>query len=338
MGLYTKDGYIDIDFLRRKNKPFIFITSARGTGKTRGAIMSVLKDDGRFVYMRRTATQADIAGSEKLSPLVTICHDEGIEIAFDTVAKNVTGVLIDGELKGYIMALSTMANIRGFEDPSITAMVYDEFIPLPEERPIRHEGEAFLHAYETLNRNRELYNIPPIQVIGCSNSNNILNPIYTELQIVGKVHAMISAGQEILTIPERGMVLVCPTKSPISERKKGTALYKLSGDSEFTRLSICNEFVRNQHMGIVKSENLKEYIPILNIGEITIYRHKSTDIIYISQHYSGSPVKLHLSDAGLEVFRQKYAYLWLGYCIDKLHFESYICEALFRTYMGKKGG
>lgn len=336
MGIYLDNGYISIRSLREKGQPFIFITSARGTGKTYGAIKDAILYDTRFVFMRRTATQAEIAGSEALSPFIQVCADLGKTVGFEKVSRGVVGVIIDDELRAYIMALSTMANIRGFQDAMITSIIYDEFIPQPEERLIRHEGQAFLHAYETLNRNRELEGKEPIQVIGCSNSNNILNPIYTELQVISNVYNMIKSQQDVSVIPERGLVLACPLKSPISVKKSKTALYRLSGDSDFSRLSLENSFVNNAMFGRVKSENIKEYVPVIGVGEITIYKHKSLDTLYVTTHRSGSPAIIPLTDTGMEILRKKFAYLWLGYCLDKIAFESYLCEAIFRTYMGKR--
>lgn len=335
MGLYLDNGYLNIDWLRGKGKPFVFITAARGTGKTYGSIKSVLTSGERFIFMRRTATQVDLIRNPNISPFKKVCQDLGMEYKIESLSKNLDSIVIDGDHRGYLMALSTMSNMRGFEDPEVRSIVYDEFIPQPQERLIKDEYGAFLNAYETLNRNRELEGQEPIQVIASSNSNNILNPIYIGLKLVETVDKMIRKDIEVWDDKKRGMLLVYPMHSAISEQKAHTALYQLSGDTEYAGMALRNDFNINT-MGTVQPKPIREYRPLVRVGELSIYVHKSKNEYYVTTHGSGSPAEYASTDDSLAIFRSRYDYLWMKYCFQHVYFEKYVCEGMFRVYFGKR--
>lgn len=333
MNIYLENGYLDVAALCGMGVPFIFVTAARGTGKTYGALALAVREKRTFVYMRRTVAQAEMVGSTKTSPLTEVCADLGVELNFAPVAKGLNGIFIDGEFRGCIAALSTMANIRGIQDRDISLIIYDEFIPQPQERKLKREAEAWFNAYETLNRNRELEGGAPIQALLLSNSNTIVNPLYVELELVTPVDRMIKGHREIWVDRTRGYLIVYPQRSPVSAAKRDTALYRLVGEGSFKDMALSNEF---SDMGseYIQSKPLKEYAPICAVGELCIYQHKYTDDIYISVHYSGAMAKYPATDKGLDTFRFRYArWLGLAYFDGRLCFEDASCEALFRYYL-----
>ena len=182
--------------------PFIFIVGGRGSGKTYGAIQYALKEHRTFFFMRRTQTQIDLIKNDSFSPFKAV--DESIIVS--SINKNLTGVYRGsqnsdgtwspaGSPKGYMCALSTISNIRGFDASSVDLIIFDEFIGEAHERPIKNEGQAFLNAYETINRNRELNGQEPVKVLALANSNSLANPIFVELQLVTPVEKMLRSGE-----------------------------------------------------------------------------------------------------------------------------------------------
>lgn len=285
--------------------------------------------------MRRTATQAQMAATVEMGPFTEVCRQCGHDVKFDLVGKNVHGVFFDNVLRGYVCSLSTMSNMRGIQDSEITTIIYDEFIAQPEERPIRHEAAAWLNACETFNRNRELSGKPPIQCVLLSNSNEVANPIYIELEIVSIVERMLKEGREYWIDKDKGMLVVYPLYSPISERKHDTALYRLAGDGSFTDMALNNKFADiADHY--VKRRPLKEFAPIVAVGELTVYAHKSRGEFYITRHRSGSPPLFPATSQGLELFRIRFRRLWIAYLDGSITFDSAMGEALFRKYMSMK--
>lgn len=343
--MFTKEGYIDFSYILKNPSPFIFIVGGRGSGKTYGAIKYALENGRPFFFMRRTQTQIDLIKNDSFSPFKAV--DESIVVA--SINKNLSGIYrgsqnSDGTWQaagapvGYMCALSTISNIRGFDASDVDLIIYDEFIGEAHERPIKNEGQAFLNAYETINRNRELNGAEPVKVLALANSNNLANPLFVELQLVTPVEKMLRAGEDkkftSYINESRGVSVYMVNSSPILEAKQKTALYKLSGDSEFSAMALKNEFTAEE-MDHIRSEDLKPYRLICCVGEFSVYRKKDNKNYYITGHKSGSTKAVYQSTStDLKRFRRDQYYLWLAYLNGRILFESYIYKVLFEKYFG----
>lgn len=349
MKYYSKDGYIDFNkLLKEDHNDFIFMVGARGIGKTFGILKWLVDNEKKFIYMRRTQTQVDMIRSDELNPFNALTTVLGPEYTFitRTVNKNITAVyrsIYDEEKKifvpigpimAYILALSTVANIRGFDASDVDFLVYDEFIGEKHEKPIRSEGTAFLNAVETIARNRQLQGREALRVLCLSNSTNLANPIFVELKLITPLEKMLKGTNDLLNIPDRDLSVYVLKKSPISEQKSRTALYRLAGtESDFAKMSLSNQF-NKEYFGQVKSKNLKEYKPLVQVGEIVIYKHKAKHEWYCTEHRSGSPEVYDSSEIELKRFANDYYYLKIAYLNRHMFFESYIQQILFEKYMG----
>ena len=345
---YLKSGYLDMTDIIENKYPFCFIVGARGTGKTFGALDYVYtRPDLKFVFMRRTQEQCNTVSRQDFSPFkaVEAYHNNERLIACRSAGKNMGkyGDIIlneEGEetgfdTQGYAVALSTVANMRGFDMSDIKLLLYDEFIKEQHEKPIKDEGKAFLNAYETINRNRELSGKKPVKCVCMANSNDIANPIFTELQVVTTCERLLSRGRDIYINEERGIFIGLLHNSPVSQAKADTALYKLANPkSEFMKMALSNDF--NIEEGInTGSRNLIEYKPFVQVGESVIYKHKSDGSYYVTTHKSGNIPYYGDNDIELKRFCRNYFYLWEAYLNRKIVFESYMLERLFEHYYFK---
>ena len=130
----------------------------------------------------------------------------------------------------------------------------------------------------------------------------------------------------------RDLTLILLNTTPISEQKAQTSLYKLAGQkSSFTKMALDNEFTAEE-MTDIKSLNLREYKPIVSVGELNIYRHKSRNDYYVTGHTSGSPSRYDTSPMELKRFKHDWYHLWLVYLRRAIIFESYIYKVLFEKY------
>lgn len=342
--LYTEQGYISFDYIMRDSSPFIFIVGGRGSGKTYGAIKYALENGRTFFFMRRTQTQIDLIKNDSFSPFKAV--DESIVVS--SINKNLSGIYrgsqnADGTYSpagapiGYMCALSTISNIRGFDASDVDLIIYDEFIGEAHERPIKNEGQAFLNAYETINRNRELNGQEPVKVLALANSNSLANPIFVELQLVTPVERMLREEEKPYmqwkSIP-RGVSVYMINRSPVLDAKQNTALYKLSGESEFSSMALRNKFTAEE-MDHIKSEDLKPYRIICCVGEFCVYKKKDNANYYITGHKSGTTKAIYQSSStDLKRFRRDMYYLWLAYLNGRILFESYIYKVLFEKYFG----
>lgn len=316
--------------------PFIFVVGGRGTGKTYGALEYVRKqalDGNKFIYMRRTQDQVDKISQDDFSPFKSIDELTGTITTVQKMAGK-TFSFIDApsdKTLGYCFALSTFAKMRGFDASDVATLVFDEFIPEKHERQIKNEAEAFFNAVETINRNRELTGGEPLQCVLLSNANNMGNPLFLELGLVSRATKMLSKGVDTYRDEKRGLMLVIIQNSPISEAKKQTALYKLTAGSSFQKMAIDNDF--DEQCSNLRHAPLKELRPLVGVGEITIYTHKSENWLYVSTHRTGSPPTFSSSAADLNRFRLQYMWVWEAYMMRRVYFEEYLCELLLSKYL-----
>lgn len=341
--IYLENGYLDMKKLIFLPVPYIFIVGARGTGKTYGALKTIVENDMKFMYLRRTQTQLDIVTDPEYSVFRPLNKDLGWSIMprrilkgcgfYHTTEAEDGSIIFEGAPIGYAQALSTMHNLRSFDGSDIDILCYDEFIPEHHAKKIADEGAAFFNIYETLNRNRELEGRPPIKCVCMANSDTLANPLFMYLGVVQKVESMKQKGQVISLNKDKGLALVLVEHSPISKKKSETALYKLTAGTEFDKIALENEFAELNYDS-VRPQSLKEYRPVAALGELCIYKHKSNPIYYVSTHISGAPKRFTTSDADIARFKKRYYYLWTVYLKNKILFEDSSSEVLFNSYMG----
>lgn len=335
MSIYLSSGYLDIEKILSYGLPFNFIIGGRATGKTYGALKYAYESHIRFILMRRTQAQTDLINKPEFNPYKVINTDLGSDIQIKSISKYNSRIFEPAgdadNLLGYTCALSTISNMRGFDASDCKLLIYDEFIPERHERPIKGEGAAFLNAYESINRNRELKGEPALQVLGLANAFNIANPIFLELGLVGRAEKMKSAGQELFIDRERGILLVLLQKSKISKAKADTALYRLSAGS-YNDMALSNDFIYNNSDSI-KAQALKEYKLLCTIGEISIYRHKSKREYYVSEHRSGTAPLYKSDEVGIMRYRRKHGLVLVpAYVNNRVLFENILTKTLFELY------
>lgn len=344
MGLYLKNGYLDYNFITRQGMPFNLITGGRGTGKTFGALEYAIRHNIHFMLMRRTLSQMEMISNPDFSPFNALNR----EFAWHyTTVKNTkyTGAVYnavpedDGKLTpagapiGYTCALSTIQNIRGFDGSDIDWLIYDEFIPERHAKPIRAEGEAFLNAYETINRNRELQGRSPLVVMALSNSNDLDNAIYRTLDLVGKAEKMQRNAQEYSVMADRGVLMANLFDSPISEQKQETAIYRLTRNTSYADMALKNSYSEIDETRIGQKINLSAYVPMLGVGDLTVYVHKSNGRVYVSTHRRGTVTIYGTTDT--ELTRLRTLNRWLLYKIvdGVVDYDSTATEIALKNYL-----
>ena len=340
MGLYLDNGYLNIEQILSYDVPFSWVLGGRGTGKTFGSLLYCYQNNKRFMLMRRTQAQCDLINKAEFNPFKAINIEYGTDIKVKAISKYNAKIYEDtpdGEerILGYTCALSTIANMRGFDASDCEILLYDEFVPELHERTIgkNSEGSSFLNAYETLNRNRELKpNGKPMKVLGLANAFNIANPIFLELGLVGRCEKMKNAGQEVFIDRDRGILLVLLQKSRISKAKADTALYRLSSGSSYSGMALSNDFVYN-NTDNVKSMSLKEFKLVCSVGEISIYKHKSKRMFYVSEHRTGTAPIYKSEEVDLKRYRKNHGLtLYTAYMRNNVICESLLTKSLFELY------
>ena len=337
MKIYDESGYVNIKGILEEGYPFNFLVGGRGTGKTY-TTLKVAKEDGlKFMLMRRTQSQADLISKPEFSVFKPLNEDNGWNVMVRRISKYNSAFFIpspDGETEkeiGYTCALSTISNMRGFDASDIQLLIYDEFIPEKHERLLKNEADAIFNAYETMNRNREIKGIAPIQMICLANANDITNPVFESLKLIRIADRMQKGNTDRWTDEKRGIQLIMLHRSPISRKKSQTVLYNLTDGTEFSNMALDNDFnLDRQH---IKARPLTEYTPICSIGELCIYRHKSENRLYASTHLSGVfNKKYSLSETDRLHYQRLFRTHWNMYISGKIDFEDVLAEKLFARY------
>ena len=330
--LYLNNGYLNMRSIMETEFPFIFVPGARGIGKTYTTLKTVTEDKEEIILMRRTQKECDLQNDRR-----------GTGTSFGKVFEDMGKdyhVSKTGEI-GYVVndtdeytaavniALSTFATVRGsFDFKHIRKAVYDEFIAEPHVRKIRDEGMAVANFYESCNRNRELQNEKPLQLICLANSVNIANDVFLYFDLVTAFEEMINDMQEVKIIGNK--LLILPQHSPISDRKAETALYQ-AVNSEYADMAIKNKFILND-FSYVQKRSLKEYVCQFQLGDLFMYKHKSRSEFYCT-FSRGSTKEIYESNySGMEKLGRKKLRFISFYFDGLIRFENYNALALFEKY------
>lgn len=331
--LYLENGYVNIPKIIDTNLPFIIIIGGRGTGKTYTALKTVRERGLNCLLLRRTQAQADMISRKAMSPWKSISLHEGFDYDVvpaskglsETVEVDENGTIL--KTLSYVTALSTIANLRGFDSSDIDIIIYDEFVPENHEKSMKHESDALLNMYETINRNRELSGKKPVQLVMMANANRLDSPILMGLKLTNKIESMIKKGQSYSILPERGVGIFLLQDSPISAQKANTALYRLTSGTQFEQMAIKNEFSYSDTSNVT-SRSLDGCEPLFKVDDVTVYRRKADHFIYCSIHQSGTvPTFKSTSDEDLKRLQSTYIWMLWRILANEVEYESFEIKA-----------
>ena len=332
MKLYLENGYVNIPEVMKLPVTFIWCFGGRGTGKTYGALKYAIETQGAahpFFHFRRR--DKEIKMFKRFNPFTKLNNDMNWDMQFRMSGDLGEYINEQKQVVGKVGAISTFYTTRGLDADNCNLIFFDEFIPERQSPWIKGEADAFFQSYETINRNRELEGRPPVKVLCAANANDAANPYFLSLNVITTVEKMKRDKKEIYVNKEHEFALINLETSPISELKKDTVLYKMTRGSDFEKMSIYNSFAFDDFSNIHPCD-LKPYIPVVAVGEITIYKHKAEQKYYVSEHRSGAPALIGTSERELEYFKTHYWRLYNKYIDGHVVFENYLTKTLFCLY------
>ena len=307
-----------------KLRPFTFIVGGRGIGKTYSAIDRAIIDyEFKFLYLRNTREQLQESVGAFGNPFKKWASDHDLDIMLEMERKHavVKEYFMDdnqqhSKIIGAAANLSTFENLRGIDLSNIEFILYDEFI---EDRTLTFDQyKAFLHMYETVNRNRELEGREPCKVVLLSNAQRLGNPILRGFNLIPIIETMQKTGQRSYA---NGPIRIELPFSVVSEEKKKTALYQATAGTDFEKEALQNNFINDSFSG-VKKVNINEYSPLFAIDGIYVYKHKSEPLFYACSIPAN--VKKYRSTDNYIVFYRLYGLkLKLAAGSDKIYYEDY---------------
>ena len=326
--IYDNHGWVNWNYIMMQGAAFTMVVGARGVGKTYGLMKYCLENDRKFIYLRRLKSQLDQCANNAGNPFKKLNTD--LERSIKPKGSN-GGVLFleDDRTVALGVALSTVANVRGFDYSDYDLIIFDEAVASEGERPIAHEFNAFLNFYETVNRNRELEGKRPVQAVLLGNANRLTNPYFSGWRFMKTALNMLKGGQMVWRNADGSRLMVLLLRSEISARKADTALYKNASEG-FLSMALDNAFRTDGTQ--IRSMPIGEFNHIVSVGEIGIYKHKSQRLYYVSS-LTRPDVFYDAYGMGLKMFIEDYWSLRIYYMVNKIvYFESYECELIFREF------
>lgn len=326
-GVYLDSGYLNFDYIMSLGYPYTIIVSLRGGGKTFGALDWCLRNEQYFMYFRRNKNALEIVTDPRyhIFKAINRIRDRKIVPALE---KGIIGHFTEDEKEiGLAAALSTFGGIRSISAEDITVMIFDEFIPQAEERRTYDLFSAWVHADESITRNRVTDGLPEPRRILLANTDRIHGDILAGYGVIDDFYYMQQHEIEIAEASQ-DVLLVFPRSEKLAEQKEDTALYRTTRGTEFHDVAIGNRFKIEDQIN-VKKQPIREYVPQSYIDGICVYRHKSNGSYYITQKVTGSPTVYDNTDADRRRFLRASSALWSAYLRKKVYFNDLKAQNIF---------
>lgn len=262
---FRKGYYFNIADIISKYPDAIIVIAigGRNTGKTYSALVYVLDKNVRFVFVKRTIEDVKIlcAGNGKvsqksrqyaadLSPFVAINRDFGTNIKAFEIIPGLGGFypcdengVPCGDPIGYIVALSAVSKVKGFDLSVCDVVIFDEFIPEVWERVNRKEGDQLMQLYKTVSRDREHRGRPPLKLIMLANAEMISNPVFNTLELTDVVTEMQLNGRYEYYDEKKG-IAICrvQTSKDFIEKEAQSKIYAAMDGTQWAAMALGNNF------------------------------------------------------------------------------------------------
>lgn len=300
------------------------VIGGRGIGKTYSALSYLLEEQSeRFIYMRNTVIQLDECCNEFGNPFKKWAADHG-RVIFMEKEKNHAVIYEETEegtkVIGYGVALSTFENLRGVDLSDVNYVLFDEFIE--RKKFTFDQFSSFVHFYETVNRNRELFGADALKCILLSNSQKLDNPILAGYGLIPIIESMVRSGQK--KYRNKGLLVLLP-ESEVSDLKAQTENYKLINGSKISDENLKNKFAFDSFYGI-KKRNIKEYLCLCCVDDIYIYRHKSNGKYYACQIRADNVKEFSSRDNRVIFYRTYGRFLELAAANGTLEYSDFVVK------------
>lgn len=335
LNLYQKAGWFDPEVFRTIPAQQFFVTGGRGIGKSFSTIEDLIRNRIGFLFLRRIDLDAYLSRDPDMSDIGKVLRYLNIDFYVEKVPKTSFGYFRrseDDSIICFVAANKTFRKCRGMSFDWCDVIVYDEFIPGPEEARFKGEGFGVYQALETVGRNRELEGREAVKLICLSNALNMQNDVFLEFDLLEVADDLLRDTDHEIALDGGRCVIICK-RSPISEAKLRTETYMNASD-DFVNMAIRNQFIYDDFT-YVEKKNLKEYRAVCAIGPLYIYRHKSKSEWYVSFSKSNVKEVYSTQESGIEQFTRKHWRMTPRFLDGKVKFQNYKAQTLFERFIGR---
>lgn len=296
--------YYDIAGLLSQRCVFNFVIGNRGGGKTYGGkklVINRFKRKGeQFVWVRRYKTEIDT--------LSDFWADIRGAFPDDELTQKGQSLYINGELAGFLIALSTSMQLKSVAFPRVSTVIMDEFI-IDKGRInyLRNEVHVFMELFETIARMRD-----NVTAVFFGNAISIVNPYFDFFGIVPELGRRYTK--------KAGICVEFYFNEEFIEHKKKTRYGRLIDKTSYGEYNMRNKFLRDSDSFIEPrptSADNKMYQFIFDGDKFSLWQDYRMQRFYIDRTYEknfgefrtfvSDPVDMDDKDKSMILFKKNCA-------------------------------
>ena len=267
--------YYNMSQLLSYNCVFNFVIGNRGGGKTFDAkkkcITRFKKKGKQFVWVRRYQTEIDTL-SEFWADIAPFFPD-------DKLTKEGNKLYINGELAGYLVALSTSMQLKSVAFPLVSTIIFDEFI-IDKGRIgyLKNEAHVFMELFETIARTRD-----NVVAVFLGNAISIVNPYFEYFNIRPNLNQKFTK--------HGGVCIEFYFNEEFIRMKEATKFGQVIKGTTYGEYNMLNKFLRDTNSYIGErppTADYKMYQFILDGHKYSLWRDLRLENYYIDKNYESN--------------------------------------------------
>lgn len=253
---------------------FNYVVGIRGGGKSfagkKLGITRFKKKGKQFIYLRRYQTEIDtitdyFADIRKFYPK-------------DELTQKGDKLYINGELAGYMIALTKTPSLKSVPFPDVDTIIFDEFI-IDKGRLtyLRNEAEMILEFYDTVDRSRDTTTF-----IAIGNAISIVNPHFVFWGLYPDANRRFTKDQK------RSVCIEFYTNDNYVAMKQQTRYGQSISSMDYGQYNMYNKFLRDSDSYIRErpvTANYKLYQFILDGDKYSLWQDTRNQNFYVDKTY-----------------------------------------------------
>lgn len=256
---------------------FNYVIGNRGGGKSfSGKVLGIkrFKKKGKqFIYLRRYQTELDA--------ITDYFADVRFMFPEDVLEQKADKLYINGELAGYMVALSKTPSLKSNPYPLVTTIIFDEFI-IDKGRLsyLKNEPQLLEEFYDTVDRSRD-----EVVILCFGNAISIVNPHFVYFGVYPDLNKRFTKDRQ------KSVCIEFYFNEEFIAKKKNTRFGQSINGREYGQYNFYNKFLRDSDSFIQerpKTANYKLYQFILDGQKYSLWQDIKQQCFYIDNNYESN--------------------------------------------------
>jgi len=253
---------------------FNYVIGNRGGGKSFAGkelgIKRFKKKGKQFIYLRRYQTELDA--------IEDYFADIRWKFPKDELTQKGDKLYINGEVAGYMIALTKTPSLKSNPFPLVTTIIFDEFIIDKGRLPyLKNEAQVLEEFYDTVDRSRD-----ETVVLAFGNAISVVNPHFTYFNVFPDLNRRFTKD----TV--KSVCIEFYFNEDFIAKKKATRFGQSINQRDYGQYNLYNRFLRDSDSFIAKrpaTANNKLYQFILDGSKFSLWQDIKQQCFYIDNSY-----------------------------------------------------